>query len=85
LATEQAIKDDPSRQLEHTLLIFKKGINLENHVFSDDAVQIKSEVNDMVANIDKNRDKLEVMGMTFSWHISFASRSKLASGVPKKG
>jgi hypothetical protein len=84
-ATEQAIKDDPSRQLEHTLLIFKKGVKLENHVFSDDAVYINVEVNDMVAAIDNDGDELEIMGTTLFWRIAVAGGSKLASGGPKKG
>jgi hypothetical protein len=59
LATKQAIKDNPSRQLEHTLLIFKKGIKLENHIFSDDADYIDVEVNNMVTPYDDNVEELE--------------------------
>jgi hypothetical protein len=84
-ATEQAIKDDPSRQLEHTLLIFKKGIKLENHIFSDDAVFIDVEVNDMMTTIDNDGEELEIMGTTLFWCIAVAGGSKLASGKPKKG
>jgi hypothetical protein len=85
-ATKQAIKDDPSLQLQHTLLIFKKGINLENHVFSDDAVYIMAEVNDMVATIDKDHgEDLEIMGTALFWRIAVAGGSKLASGGPKRG
>jgi hypothetical protein len=85
LATEQAITDDPSRQLEYTLLIFKKGINLENHVFSDDAVYIMAEVNDMVAAIDNDGDELEIIGTALFWRIAIAGGSKLALGGPKRG
>jgi hypothetical protein len=84
-ATEQAIKDDPSGQLEHTLLIFKTGIKLENHVFSDDAVYITAEVNDMVAAIDNDGDELEIVGTALLWRIAIAGGSKLASGRPKRG
>ena len=82
LATEQAIKDDPSRQHEHTLLIFKKGVILENHIFSDDATDIKVEVNDVIADIDNDGDKLEVMGTSLFWRVAVAGGSKLKS---KKG
>ena len=84
-ATEQAINDSPSRQYEHTLLIFKKGVVLENHVFSDNAKSIDVEVNDMTADIDNGGDKLEVMGISLLWRIAVAGGSKLASGNPKKG
>jgi hypothetical protein len=84
LATEQAIKDDPSRQLVHTLLIFKKGTNLENHVFSDDAIDITVQVNDMIASVDNgDGESLEVMGTTLFWRIAVAGGSKLAAA--KKG
>jgi hypothetical protein len=83
-ATEQAIKDDPSRKLEHTLLIFKKGINLENHIFSDDATYIDGLVNDMVATIDNDGEELEVTGTCVFWRIAISGGSKLASGKPKK-
>jgi hypothetical protein len=77
--------DDPSRQLEHILLIFKKGIKLENHVFSDDVIYIGVEVNDMVTAIDNDGEELNIMGTTLFWRIAIAGRSKLASGRHKKG
>jgi hypothetical protein len=83
-ATEQAIKDDPARQLEHTLLIFKKGVKLENHIFSDDAIYIDVVVNDMLTPIDNDGDILDIMGTTLFWRIAVAGGSKLASGKPKK-
>jgi hypothetical protein len=84
-ATEQAIEDDPSRKLEHTLLVFKKGIKLENHIFSDDAVFIDVEVNDMTAPYDNDGEVIDVMATTLFWRIAIAGGSKLASGKPKKG
>jgi hypothetical protein len=84
-ATEQAIKDDPSRQLEHTLLIFKKGTKLENHIFSDDAVYIDVEVNDMSLPYDNQGELMDVMGTPLFWRIAVAGGSKLASGKSKKG
>jgi len=84
-ATEQAIDDDPSRKLEHTLLVFKKGIKLENHIFSDDAVYIDVEVNDMTAPYDNDGEVIDVQGTTLFWRIAVAGGSKLASGKPKKG
>jgi hypothetical protein len=76
---------NPSWQVEHTLLIFKKGIKLENHIFSDDAVYIDVEVNDMTAPYDNDEEEIEVMGNTLFWCITVAGGSKLASGRPKKG
>mgnify|MGYP000102243820 CR=1 FL=1 len=84
-ATEQAIEDDPSRKLEHTLLVFKKGIKLENHIFSDDAVFIDVEVNDMTAPYDNDGEVIDVMATTLFWRIAIAGGSKLASGKAKKG
>jgi hypothetical protein len=83
-ATEQAIKHDPSRQFEHTLLIFQKGVKLENHIYSDDAVYVKFDVNDMVATIDNDGEELEIMGTALFWRIAVAGGAKLASAGPKK-
>ena len=83
-ATEQAIKDDPYCQLSHILLVFKKDITLENHVFSDDAVYVNVEVNDMEATIDNGGEKLNVMGTTLFCRIAVAGGSKLASKKPKR-
>jgi hypothetical protein len=84
-AIQQAIGVDVSRQLEHTLLVFKRGTKLENHVFSDDAVYVDNVVvNDMTATIKNGDDDLEVLGTTVFWQIAVAGGSKLASGKPKK-
>jgi predicted metal-dependent RNase len=83
-ATEQAIKDDQSRHLGHLLLIFPKDVRLENHIFSDDAVQVRLEVNDMEATIDNEGEDLDVMGTTLFWQIAVAGGSKLASGGSSK-
>jgi hypothetical protein len=83
-AIQQAIGVDVSRQLEHTLLVFKRGTKLENHVFSDDAVYVDVVVNDMTATIKNGDDDLTVLGTTVFWQIAVAGGSKLASGKPKK-
>lgn len=81
---EAAILQNPERKLEHTLYIFDKSVQLENHVFSGDATNIDMEVNDMRATIKNGDDELEIMGVSVYWRVAIVGGSKLAGKAKSK-
>jgi hypothetical protein len=78
--TQKAIKGDALHQNEYHMLIFKKGIHLENHIFSHDAKKVQAVSNEMFSSIDNGGEELELDGISLFWRIAIAGGSELASG-----
>jgi hypothetical protein len=85
LTIQKAIGDDALRQNEYHLLIFKKGIHLENHIFSHDAKKVQAVSNKIFISIDSGGAELELDGTSLFWRIAIAGGSELAlDGKPIK-
>lgn len=72
---ETALDKHPDRKVGHWLLVFGGGIVLENHVFSGDAVQVRSDSSDMVENLVVNADTdeakvVKLLGSSVYWRIA---------------
>ena len=81
--TQKAIKNNPLRQLEHTLMVFGEGVQFENHIFSNDAKKVAVVSNEMCTSIDNGGEELELDGISLFWRIAIAGGDELDSDKKK--
>jgi hypothetical protein len=81
--TQKAIKNNPLRQLEHTLMVFGEGVHFENHIFSNDAKKVAVVPNEMCTSIDNGGEELELDGISLFWRIAIAGGDELDTDETK--
>jgi hypothetical protein len=81
--TQKAIKNNPLRQLEHTLVVFGAGVHFENHIFSNDVKKVVVVSNKMCTLIDNCGKELELDGIYLFWRIAIAGGDELNSDEKK--
>jgi hypothetical protein len=94
LALEDKITSDPSRSHSYWLIVFPKGITLENYIFSDDAIHVKTESMDLVGKTkltteedegsdddddDDDDDEVEIWGQEVYWRMAMSGGDRLRS------
>ena len=72
---ETQISNDTNRRYSFWLLVFPKGTELENHILSDDAVNVKKHYNDLVESVKLNEgeddeEEVELLGLDIYWRIA---------------
>jgi hypothetical protein len=79
------IHDSKDRMYSHWLLVFPPGTEMENHVMSDDAVHVKSEVFELYSQFEtfdpekKKSDTLDLYGLDVHWRIAVKGGQMLSS------
>jgi len=81
---QQAIQQDDKRKYMWWLLVFPKGVHLENHVFSDDATIVKKHLNDLYATIRDDGDKIDLCGMDIYWKIAIKGGELVGAEATEK-
>ena len=100
LTHQEKIKNDPSRQYSHWLLVFPKDVILENFIFSDDAIHVRTDSMDLVAKVklsdpdsdDEEEDNdekseelvVDLLGQDVYWRIAVVGGERLKSPLRKK-
>jgi hypothetical protein len=80
--TDTAIEADPNRQRSFYLIVFQKGIILENYIFSGNNSVLQMSKNGMKLGPDHARylfkkKKLDVIGMCLEWVIGIAGGTRI--------
>ena len=89
------IEGNPDRKFSYWLLVLPRDTQLENYIFSDDAVIVKKEIKELITDVkvemkdDKDEDKVtkeevEIYGMDVSWKIAKAGGTMIRSPSVKK-
>jgi hypothetical protein len=84
--TNTAIKMDPNRQTSFYLIVFPKGIILENPIFSGNNSFLQMWKNGMKLGPDharypfKKKKKMDVVGICLWWRIGIAGRTIIRNG-----
>ena len=100
MSQQEKINKQPTRQYSHWLIVFPKDVMLENFIFSDDAIEVRTESLDLFAKIEledsdsedkeaesKNTQAKEVVdlcGEDVYWRIAMIGGDRLKSPLRKK-
>ena len=52
MSQQEKINKQPTRQYSHWLIVFPKDVMLENYIFSDDAIEVRTESLDLFAKVE---------------------------------
>jgi hypothetical protein len=84
--TDTAIKEDPNRQTSFFLIVFHKGLILDNYIFSGNNTVLKMWKNGMKLEPDhannpfSKKKKIDVIGMCVWWRIGAAGGTRIRDG-----
>jgi hypothetical protein len=87
--TDTAIEMDPNRQTSFYLIVFPKGIILDNYIFSGNNSDLEMWKHGMQLGPDHARypfkkKKMDVLGMCLWWRIGIARGTRIRNGEAKE-